>query len=199
MKLRMMIAAGLVGLGCGAQAEDGFYYGIGAGMMNAQSDAVIFGGVSEDRFAIVGGTVGYRFEQEKIFYGAEIDADVSTGSSMIGTGGTDCDDFADGPYYCTHSSTVRLRGIVGTDVGGGYEAFGSLGVAMARGTSAVSPFDQEENMNRGVTFGMGVQRALGSGMLRLELTRDRLETSVTDPYLNNPTFESTSIKATFLF
>ncbi len=124
--------------------------------------------------------------------------DRAYGSSMIGIGGTPCAVFASGPYYCNLDSTFRLRGIVGIPMQSGYEVFGSLGLVQVNGQSATGPFTQASNVNSGFTFGIGIQRKMKTGTLRLEIIRDLANNSVIDPFGNNPSFQATTLKLSYL-
>ena len=59
---RLCAAAFATALSCGVQvsAEEGFYFGIGAGVSSAESVADVFPGVSNDTFATINLSVPSR-------------------------------------------------------------------------------------------------------------------------------------------
>lgn len=153
---------------------------------------------SEDTYGAIGGTIGYRWDQPTAFFGAEADLDIAFGSDFEASG-TECSDGATGPYYCEHNATLRLRGVVGAPLGG-FEGFASLGFAAMQGQGATSPTTTERGVNTGYTFGLGLQNDMGAGKLRYELVYDNLENVSTNPNGGgDPTFESVSLKVTYLF
>lgn len=187
-------------------AEDGLYYGLGLGSSSMSSDVEwnAFKKSSLDS-AVLGVTFGYRRDAGSMFFAAEMDGDLSLGQEFIGDANNlPCAPAnARGPYHCTHDTTVRLRGVVGTQIGA-YEVFGSLGAVQVRGTSAVNVAQTDDVINTGHTFGLGIQRPLGTGTGRLELIYDRASNDngpkhVLFGTVFSPDYEAVTLKATFLF
>lgn len=187
---------------CTAQASlaDGPYYGVGLAFYGAQSDAPVGSfAPSEDYYAALGGTVGYRWDRSGNFIGAEADLDLAIGSDFENTNGATCSDGATAPYYCEHQATLRLRGIIGAPLGG-MEGFASLGFAAMQGEGAISGSDTDRGVNTGYTVGFGMQSQMANGTIRYELIYDNLEnTSTKSGGVEEPDFESISLKATYLF
>jgi hypothetical protein len=186
-------------------AEDGLYYGLGLGSSSMTSEfSGLFGAKSSLDSVVLGVTFGYRRDAGSMFFAAEMDGDLSLGQEFIGgTFNLPCAPAnAQGPYHCTHDMTVRLRGVVGTQIGA-YEVFGSLGAVQVRGTSAVNVAQTDDVINTGHTFGLGIQRPLGTGTGRLELIYDRAsnDNGPNDGLGNvySPDYEAVTLKATFLF
>jgi hypothetical protein len=179
-------------------AQESFYIGIGGSYSYATSDPQVFSTPSSDQFSSVGLTLGFRVEQESYFWAGELDVNADSGSTFVGASGTPCPPFADGPYYCQVDSTARLKGIVGTEIGTDFEFFGSLGLVKITGQSATGPFSQAANSNSGYTFGIGIQKKLKKGRVRLELIRDIANNSIIDPFGNNPNYSATSAKMSFV-
>ncbi|HQU70244.1 MAG TPA: outer membrane beta-barrel protein [Albidovulum sp.] len=185
-----------------ASAESGLYYGLGLATRNAWS-AEDFGGSSRDTNPAIGFTLGYRADSGAVFFGGELDGEFSLGSDMKPTGGSSCDVGANGPYVCETNATVRLRGIAGTSLGNGTEVFGTAGFVAIVGESAVNPTEQANVVNRGFTFGVGVQRDFGTGKLRGELIYDRAMKS-NEPSSNfgssyDPDLSAVTAKLSYLF
>ncbi|WP_106746093.1 hypothetical protein [Yoonia maritima] len=178
---------------------EGLYYGGGISITQAESDAG-FGAntVSSDTYGAVTGTVGYRWDQSNMFYGAEFGLDVAVGSSMEDDG-ADCFTAANGPYYCDHVLTSRLRGIVGMPMGS-FEGFASFGFASMSGNAATFINTQDVAVNSGYTFGLGLQQDLSGNTLRYELIYDNLETNTQSQGSGyEPTFEAISLNVSYLF
>ncbi len=186
--------------GLPAAAGEGFYFGLGLGFTAAESpDGEVSGIVSEADFGVLALTGGYRWDLPGTFVAAEIDLDLSLGAEFEESeSGRTCEQGADGPHFCSHDATVRLRGLYGGPVGS-YEAFVSGGLAVVIGDSAVDGFEQESNTNLGVTLGLGLQRAYGGSMVRGELIYDRADRSLSEPQGFDPDYEAVTVKATFLF
>ncbi len=187
-------------LTCGGQVAlaDGPYYGGGVAIYSSKSEPAPGAGIdSEDVYAAIGGTIGYRWDQPTVFFGVEADADIAFGSDFEYSG-TACSDAASAPYYCEHNATLRLRGVVGAPVGS-FEGFASLGVAAMQGQGADSPTSTSRGVNTGYTVGLGLQNDFNAGKLRYEIVYDNLENVSTNPDGGDPTFESVSLKVSYLF
>lgn len=191
-----------------AAADPGFYYGVGLGysMMESKESDLPGADASEEKAGLIGLTLGYRWENASIFYGAELDGDFSFGTDFENSmSGTPCSVSASGPYWCSHDATLRLRGVVGQALPNGLEMFGSLGLAIVFGESAVQEIPRDNVASTGFTVGIGVQQPFArGGMGRLELIYDRADNS-NGPTLGpgnpvyDPTFEAFTLKATYLF
>jgi len=187
----------------GAYAQDGFYYGIGLGYSSADSNEGIAGGasgtsISSAEFAALGLTLGYSRDRGNMFFGGELDADISAGTFDFM--GIDCSFGAAGPYYCATDATVRLRAIVGTDLNGDYQVFGAAGFAAVSGTSATGPGITSNAVNTGYTVALGVQRRLNNGaMARVEVNYDDLSNAATNGGNFEPDYKSVGLKFTYLF
>jgi opacity protein-like surface antigen len=198
---RTLLVAAFLAAGVGAaRAEGSFYYGFGLGATRAESESNFPGVESDDTFGLLGLTFGYRRERASGFMALELDGDLSFGNNFTGDSGTECDTYADGPYFCTHDATLRLRAVAGQVMNNGMEGFVSLGFAAVRGESAVQPTVQENNTNIGFTLGLGAQKNLASGRrVRGEAVLDVLHNSTTEPRGWTPEYEAVTLKATFLY
>jgi hypothetical protein len=196
MKLLMTAAFLLPATVAGA---DGLYYGGGLSITQADSDASAGSSVtSSDTYGAVTGTVGYRWDQSNMFYGAEFGLDVAVGSSMEDSG-ADCFTAASGPYYCDHVLTSRLRGVVGMPMGN-FEGFATFGFASMTGDAATGNSTQGTAVNSGYTFGLGLQQDFSGNTLRYEVIYDNLETNTqSQGFGYEPTFEAISLNVSYLF
>lgn len=188
-------------LAAGPAAANGFYYGAGLGYSHVKSGTSSFGPqASKADLGILGVTLGYRFDRPTMFFSGELDTDFRLGGDFKDKdSGNTCDAGASGPYYCSKNTTVRLRGLVGTQVRGGYEVFGSAGVVEVFGTSATSSFTHANVRSTGFTLGLGVQRKLaGTGIGRVELIYDKADSS-NNPGGYKPQYNAVTLKATWLF
>ncbi|PJI84613.1 outer membrane protein with beta-barrel domain [Yoonia maricola] len=184
-----------------AAHADGVYYGVGFGYADSTSEPE-FGDNSSGGYPTIGATLGYKREQGNYFYAGEIDIDVPVGDAELSFEDVTCDDgFADGPYFCTHTSTVRLRSLAGVELSNGIDVFGTIGIAFMSGEGAIEPTGETDTGTAsGATVGFGAQIPVGSGSMRLELIYDNLENTGTLPDdVYEPTFESVSLKTTYLF
>ena len=194
-----------------AQA-DGLYLGFGLGYAQLDSKAdgpagTYGSGASELKAPMVGLTAGYRWDLSSGFAAVEGNIDLSTKKGFTNTvNGNACPTpGATGAYYCSHKSTIRLRGIYGMPVGTGWELYGALGVGAMVGDGATDISYVDKGMNVGVTAGLGVQRDLGRGKLRVELVYDNFNTSKIHPTVSlgglkyDPTYKATSFMASYIF
>ncbi len=199
MKRILLVAALCVGAASAATAQQGWYFGIGAGGTSGKSLGE-FGGTSKDSYPIIGGVAGYRWEQPNVFFGGELDGELAIGSKYA-FGGVPCTGGANGPYYCEHNGTLRLRGVIGGSLSGMYEGFATLGVAAMSGKGAISGAgNTDTGVNTGFTVGAGVQRSLNNGgKVRAEVIFDRLDNTTTKPDgIYNPDYEAVSVKVTYI-
>ncbi|MHC0052455.1 outer membrane protein [Actibacterium sp. D379-3] len=182
-----------------ANAEEGFYAGFGFGLTDMESQAE-FGGTSEGALPMVALTAGYRAEADRFFYGAEIDADMSLDGNLDYQG-TECGDgFANGPYYCEHDATLRLRGVIGTDLTPQLEGFATLGYGVMWGKGAVAGDGSTDNgVNSGVTVSLGLQHMMQKGKLRYELIYDDFGNTGEKPAdLYKPDYQAVSLRLMYL-
>jgi opacity protein-like surface antigen len=198
---RLIIAAALcLGTANAAAAQEGFYFGLGVGATSGKSQAE-FGGTSKDTYGALGGVVGYRWESTGFFFGAELDGEAALGSKYA-YAGVPCALGANGPYYCEHTGTLRLRGVVGGSLNANYEGFATLGGAAMSGKGAINPGGlTDKGINTGYTVGLGIQRGLNSGAkIRAEVIYDKLDSTRTKPNgLYVPKYQGTSLKVTYIF
>jgi opacity protein-like surface antigen len=178
---------------------DGIYYGAGLAYSDAESLEPSEGdGASSDSYFGLGATVGYRWNQPTSFFAAEADFDLPLDTDFEDSGAS-CSTDADTAYYCTHTATLRLRGIAGVPMGG-FEGFVSGGLMMMSGDGAIDSDVQDRGVNTGYTVGLGLQQDLGGSMLRYELIYDNAENTSTKPGgIYEPSFEALTAKVTFLF
>ena len=187
-------------------SADGFYYGFGLGYTSAESEQGGGGtGFSELDTAMLGLTTGYKWNVTSGFAALEMDADLSFGQKTKNTvTGFECSGGgASGAYFCSHDATVRFRGIYGMPVGNGWDVFGALGYGMVAGDGATSGTTSASAITGGITAGIGVQKALGNGTLRVEFIHDNFSNGLKKPSAIfgtefSPTWEANTLKATYL-
>lgn len=181
-----------------AALADGPYYGVGLAVYSSTSEPAPDAGFeSEDVYGAIGGTVGYRWDGGASFGGVEADLDIPFGSDFE-YDGTPCSTAAAAPYYCEHNATLRLRGVFGRAMGA-FEGFASFGMAVMQGEGADSETTTSRGVNTGYTVGLGLQSDAGAGKVRYEIVYDNLENVSTNPDGGDPTFESVSLKVSYLF
>ena len=195
-----------------AALADGPYLGLGLGYMKADSDAGgpsgLYGsGSSELKAPVIGLTAGYRWNLRTGFAAAEVNGVFSTGSDFKNTanGNTCPAPGATGAYYCSHKATIRLRGIYGMPIGNSWEIFGALGFGAMTGDGAISTSTVDRGVNVGVTVGLGAQRQIGQGKLRIEFVHDNFNSTKTKPTSSGgsigyePSYRANSIMASYIF
>ncbi|WP_378213675.1 outer membrane beta-barrel protein [Aquicoccus sp. G2-2] len=190
-----------------AASADGAYFGIGLGYSKAKSvDSAGTNPSSELKSPMIGLTGGYRWDFASGFAAAEVDADVPTDGALKNTtnGNTCPTPGATGSYFCSHSATIRLRGIYGMPIANSWELYGALGLGVMTGQVSNSPGSAVHAVNIGPTVGLGIQHDLGKGKLRFELNYDHLNTNqVTGANAGfgvpHPTYTATTLKASYIF
>ena len=185
-----------------AAAEPTFYLGGGLSFGTATSlpaPGSPLSDASTGNPVALGATVGVRGGAGNLFFGAELDADIALSGTMDFGGVTCADGFANAPYFCSQDATVRIRGILGTDLGG-YELFGTLGYGVMFGQGAINPGGATDAGSvGGVTYGLGIQTDMGAGMVRAELIRDDFNNIITMPDgIYSPTWQNSSLKLSYI-
>ena len=189
------IAAAMTG---GAVQAEGLYYGLSLSMTEGQSTVPGVPAETNGTYGALGVTAGYQWDLPNGFVAAELNYDVTNGPNLFDTGNSDlCIDRPSAPFFCGHDNTVRLRGILGTDLGD-LQAFASLGVAQMSGQAATSPGGRETGKNTGVTFGIGLQQPVKSGTLRYELIVDQFGNVKSSPAGRDRDFKAVSLRFTYL-
>jgi len=189
-------------VGSGAAYAEGLYYGLGVGYTDAESAPnAITSNTSGAGFGTLGLTIGKRWERPEIFWGAEANLNLGLGADFDDdVTGLSCELNANGPYYCSHKATLRLRGMVGTSLANNYEVFGTLGLAAMTGDGATSPTTQDRGVNTGLTAGVGIQRQFGTNTHRIELIYDNLTSTSTQPGDQySPDYKAVSLNYTLIF
>jgi len=158
-----------------AQSQPGFYAGAGLSYTDAESTAfVVFSERSTGNLAGVSVVGGYVWDQGTWKIGAELDADISIDGAMDSAF---CGTAATGEYMCDQTATVRLRGIVATQVGAG-TLFGALGVGAVFGDFATNTATVASSSVSGLSVGAGFIRPFGNNFsLRGELNYDLFDQS----------------------
>ena len=157
-----------------AQTQPGLYVGGGLSFTSADSTASTNGvsGSGSSTGELFGLSIvsGYLWSGGGTWnFGAELDADFSLNGAIDGAS---CGSAATGAYMCDHKATVRLRGIVTTQVGAG-TIFGALGVGVALGDFADGPFTVSSGSVYGASVGVGFVRPIGgNASIRGELNYD---------------------------
>jgi len=196
------VAVGVLAGGAGLAVADGTYFGITGGVARATSGVGSFG--PEESMATLtnlGAIAGYRMDNGGNFFGGEFNAEFSIGDEFTDDpGGQTCSAGANGPYYCRHDATLRLRGIAGTTLANGNEVFGSLGVVQIRGESATGTSTVAAVTSTGFTAGLGMTMSgMGSaGTTRVEIVLDKADNS-NEPSGYQPTYQAVSLIVGFMF
>ena len=149
--------------------------------------------------------LGYRFENDRFFYGPEINIerfrrgwfpDMKTSQS--------CEAIQRSSYYCARRSTYRVRGIFGRKIGQQAEVYTALGMGVVKGYGVIQQGRTSLGINTGITVGLGVQyRILKTGMLRAEVVYDNYGLVLQHPTSLNgerysPSYEATTIKVGYI-
>lgn len=199
MKRLNGVAAGIlalfVGAG-GASAQEGFYYGLALGLADLESESAF--GRTEGNDLTFGGVVGYRWVPAAgNSLGIEATLDLTTKNLMEGASyvGDSCIDTS--PDWCEVQSIARLRGVYGITLGNGIELVSMAGFAAASGVAEDGPGNYPDTTATGFTLGVGGQKEIGMGTLRIELTYDELGN--TDPEDYDKTLRILSLRSVLLF
>ena len=151
----------------------------------------------------MGLTLGVRQEAGWGFIGGEVDADISGGAEFVyAPESATCAQEAFAPYMCTHDATIRLRAVIGADAGNGASVFGTFGLGIAIGDSAIETNETAPMSVGGTTFGLGFQRLMGSGTARIEVIYDDFTNILKEPHPVedfDPTYEAVTVKVSYLF
>jgi opacity protein-like surface antigen len=144
-----------------------------------------------------GGVLGYRWDLAAgQSIGVEGTADFFSGERMSCDLGADaCTSVS--PDWCGLDSIARLRGVYGVTLGNRFEVFSMAGVSMVNGLAEDGPGVFVDTGGTGYTLGLGAQKAMGTGTLRVELTYDRLGNTDADVFEKN--LEVISLRSSFLF
>ena len=206
MSISKLSLVALLAITANTATADGFYAGGGLGYYSSTSEGPVDGmtsdpAESEATYFSIGATAGYRMDLQSTFVAGEVDVDFILDSDFEFED-LACSDGAIAPYYCEHTYTARFRGMVGTEVAPGFEAFAMGGIAVMTGEGAVDTNEVDTGTNSGFTIGAGAQADVGTGKVRFEVNYDQLENSVSSPTDGTidyePTLESVSAKVTYL-
>lgn len=141
----------------GATAQDtSTYTGVGLSFANSNSTAITGTGSSDGDLTALSIVLGKKWDRGPLSYALELGADIGfddTVAPSVGNGACGVD--ADGAYMCSHDGTLRLRGLVGTQLGDA-ELFGALGVGAAFGDFATAPTTIASGSVYGLTVGTGI-------------------------------------------
>ena len=173
MKLGLIAALASLSFAAVAQAQDGFYFGVGVGATKSSTVAPIvsfYDAQATDTSLAL--TAGYRFAGDGLFtMGIEGNLDVLTGKTM--NDGTDaCTGTS--PSWCEVNSVVRLRATLTHDLANGSRLVSSAGVAVARGVTENGPGNNLDTVGRGLSFGLGWEQ-VGSLPVRVDVNYDAIK------------------------
>lgn len=186
----------LLGAVQSAAAEDGFYYGVGLGLLKSEASAPIVAGFDATATdASLALTAGYRWPQTKnVAFGVEGNLDVHTGHLMS--------DVADActsvsPSWCEVNSTLRLRGTLGSVLANGDRLTASLGAVAVRGRLEANPGDYRRSTGSGWSVGVFWEKASSTIPVRIDLNFDKIEND------NIPTYgwslEMFGVRVSYMF
>lgn len=196
--LRVMTLAGTTLFANSASAQMSYYGGAGLSYSSASSQSA--SSSSEGDLFGLSLTSGIRFDtSSSIFYGAEIDGEINLSGDLAFTGnGLTCaDGSAADAYFCDQNATLRLRGLVGTNIGG-FDVFGTVGYGAAHGLGAIDEDGSTQTVvSAGLTYGVGAQTSFGGGTARLEVIRDDFSNNLQGNF--DPEWSATSVKASYLW
>jgi len=149
--------------------------------------------------------LGYRHENDRFFYGPEINIERFRRGWFPGMRASpSCGAIQRSSYYCARRSTYRIRGIFGRKIGQQAEVYTALGMGVMKGYGAIQQGRISLGINAGVTVGLGVQyRILKTGMLRAEVVYDNYDLILQHPTgpsgeRYSPFYEATTIKVSYI-
>lgn len=158
----------------GAIAQDSVSYtGVGLSFSNGTSTAVTGTGSSDSEIASLSFILGKKWDNGQLSYGVELGADIGLDTSATPVAGAGaCGVDAVGAYMCSPDATLRLRGLVGTQLGDA-ELFGALGVGATFGDFATTATTIGSGSVYGLTVGTGVSYPVSNNVsIRGELNYD---------------------------
>ena len=174
MKIALVAALSALSMAPAAEAQDGFYYGIGLGLTRTSTVSPVVPGYEADATDYsLALTAGYRFPATgRLAYGIEGNLDFLSSKAMSGNGGDACTGIS--PSWCEVDAVLRLRGTLSTDLASGSSLTTSLGVALASGVSENGPGNNLDTTGRGLSLGIGWESA--GAPVRGDLNYDAIRT-----------------------
>ncbi len=167
------LVAGVVLTAGAASAEDGYY--IGAGLSYGHMSAAFSLATalkSNDDYGSVALIGGYRKQVENRFWALEAQLEIPINPELE-FAGVPCSVAAIGPYGCDVDGVLRLRGVHGGYIGNGFELYGTAGFVLISGEGATSPATTDSVMAGGISFGIGLQKAITPTLkIRGEINHD---------------------------
>lgn len=139
----------------GAQ-NAGPYSGVGLSFSNATSVAKTGTGSSDGDVTGLSFILGKKWDRGPLSYALELGADIALDDSIAPVAGSgSCGVDASGSYMCSPDATLRLRGLIGTQLGDA-SLFGALGVGAAFGDFATDSTTIGSGSVYGLTVGTGI-------------------------------------------
>jgi outer membrane protein with beta-barrel domain len=157
-----------------AASDEGFYGGVGLsyGTMKASLNEAPGVVSSSDNYSTVTVIGGYRKQMNKRFWATELQLEFPINDELA-FAGAPCSTVAIGPYGCEVDALIRLRGVLGGEIGNGFELYGAAGLVFVKGAGATSPGTTDSVTTGGISFGIGLQKAFTPSLkLRGEINHD---------------------------
>lgn len=179
MKSALLAIASAGLLAQAAQAQDGFYYGVGLGLTESSTNAPIVSDYTATATDVsLALTAGYRFSgAQQLAFGVEGNLDFPGGKTM--SDGTDaCTGTS--PSWCSIDVVLRLRSTLTAQLASG-ELTTSLGAVLVKGVSENGPGNNLDTTGRGISA--GISFAPGELPVRFDLNYDTIKSD------NQPAYE----------
>jgi opacity protein-like surface antigen len=184
-----------------ASAEEGFYAGIGLSLGHMLSKAEFPTGATADDYS--SGTLigGYRKQADIGFWALEAQLEIPFNDELT-SAGVPCSVGATAAYGCEVDGVLRLRGVYGTEIQNGLEAYATAGFVIISGDAASSPTTTDSTVAGGFSIGVGMQKAITPTLkLRGEINHDMAKIGLSDisgpgipPNCCDPSFVFTSLQ-----
>ncbi|RYG92388.1 hypothetical protein EU803_08155 [Loktanella sp. IMCC34160] len=194
MAFAVAVSAGGAGA---AQAEEGLYYGAALGLAKSESESAGIG-MTEGNDMTFGVVLGYRMEYASgtsVAIEGTYDGTSRNLMTSVGVPTDACTDWS--PDWCEVHTIARIRGVYGTTLSNGIEVLSMAGIASVAGLAEDGPGNYVDTTATGFTLGVGGQKPVGNGMLRVELVYDRFEGSEPGDYEKN--LDILSLRTVFTF
>lgn len=158
MKTFVLAATSALLMAQTADAQDGFYLGVGLGLTESSTNSPVVSAYTATATDVsLALTAGYRFAGSgPLTFGIEGNLDILGGATM--SDGTDaCTGTS--PSWCTIDTVVRLRGTLTTELANGSRLTSSLGAVMVKGISENGPGNNLDTTGHGLSIGLGWEPA----------------------------------------
>ncbi len=194
MKIALMAAISVLGMVQAADAQDGFYYGIGLGVTESSTNAPIVSDYTATATDLsLALTAGYRFAASgNLQFGIEGNLDVLSGETMS-DGADACT--GQSPSWCTLDTVLRLRGTVTTELANGGHLTSSLGAVLVDGVTENGGGNYLDTTGKGLSLGFGWEPA--TMPVRIDVNYDAIRDD--DQPLYERDLDLIGLRASYMF